>query len=118
MQSNGHDTETPSEYLGIPVKSIVAVKNLNCDSTGENAQHAVHKCQAAADYIREMGESFLALAQTVKATGDALAADIEARARHFDAVMKSARDYAQQTHDVFAQERGRLSELKLPGHGK
>lgn len=95
--------------------AALADENPNCDSTGENAQHAVHKCQAAADHIREMGNGFLALAQKMKTTGDALASDIESRARHFDAMMKSAREYAQQVHGIFEQERGRLADLRLPG---
>lgn len=86
---------------------------LDPNTAGENAAHAVHQCLVAAEHIRAMGQEFLAIAQTVKATGDALAADIEARAKHFDEMMVSARSYAKQTHETFAQERARLETVKL-----
>lgn len=81
----------------------------------DNAGHAVHKCLQAADHIRSMGEQFLAIAQTVKATGDALALDIENRAANFDAMMKVAREYAQTTHGIFEAERAKLGGLSLTG---
>jgi len=87
---------------------------LDPNTAGENAAHAVHQCLIAAGHIRSMGEEFLAIAQSVKATGDALAADLEGRAKHFDDMMSAAREYAKQTQDIFAQERQRMSGLKLP----
>lgn len=90
---------------------------LDPNVAGENAAHAVHKCLVVADHIREMGNEFVALAQTIKATGDTLAMDIENRAHHFDKLMQSARTYAQETLGVFAAERAKLSGMKLPGSG-
>lgn len=92
-------------------------EGLDPNIAGENAAHAVHKCLEAAEHIRHMGEEFLAIAQTVKATGDALALDIENRAAHFDNMMRTAREYAQLTHSVFAQERAKLNSLNLSGGG-
>lgn len=117
-------TEQPMSALEQELRSATALANENAADTGEgldpntageNAAHAVHKCLMAAEHIRNMGEQFLAIAQTVKATGDALALDIENRAAHFDAMMKSAREYAQLTHGVFEQERAKLSGLNLGG---
>lgn len=88
---------------------------LDPNVAGENAAHAVHQCLVAAEHIRSMGQEFLAIAQTVKATGDALAADMETRAKLFDGIMQSARSYAKQTNDIFAQERQRLADFKIPG---
>lgn len=121
MATNGQtpDLEQQLRAVTAQVNAEAAAEQepegLDPNVAGENAAHAVHKCLEAAEHIRAMGAEFLAIAQTVKATGDALALDIENRAAHFDAMMQSARAYAHDTHGIFAAERAKLSDMKLSG---
>lgn len=112
------DQPVPSAVSSATVVSLrpIAAESIDPNVAGEHAASAVFECLRAAEHIREMGAEFLSIAQTVKATGDTLAADIEGRARLFEAMMAHARSYATETQGTFAKERDRLNNLNLPTH--
>lgn len=118
MTTNGSMQVIEAELMtAVADANNATTASIDPGTAGANATDAVEHCHQAADHVRSMCNELLAIAQIVKATGDALAADIEARAAQLDRTIRLAREYANETNNTFERERAKLSEMKIPCSG-